>query len=310
MKYLYSVADTNSFTLADDLIQKTQVIQLEKYQKFVFDNNNMLLKLVNKFSKPPEKIIIIFSSVKNIGDSLIELGLLVDILRREYSCDIECFIPYLQYCRSNRLNDDMISLGAKVYISFLKSLPIKKYILFDLHAPELVGFFEQPVYQLSTLPLFHNSFTKRKISLDYVVSPDGGGYDISSKLASILNIKSDFFTKIRRDHSGKFVTDDAKKHNLRGKKILLLDDEINSGETLLVAIERLLNEDVEEIHIAIIYSFVKESILDKISKIKTIKSFTTTNLGIPICPTNVLNLNFDYHIIDCSELLLQYILQH
>ncbi|MGH2416520.1 MAG: phosphoribosyltransferase family protein, partial [Microcystaceae cyanobacterium] len=220
------------------------------------------------------------------------------------------FIPYLQYCRSNRLNDDMISLGAKVYATFLSSIPINKYIMFDLHAPELVGFFSKPVYQLSTISLFQRFFFQKNITFDYIVAPDCGRYDTCFKLANLLNAKVDFFTKIRTEHTGMSFISEDQKPNLCGKKILLLDDEVTSGQTLLNAIERLLNEKVEAIHIAIIYSFLKKSTLDKIIEIKAIKSFTTTNLGVPISKSDIHNLHLDYHIIDCSELLIKYILQH
>ncbi|MGH2415700.1 MAG: hypothetical protein ACRDEA_18810, partial [Microcystaceae cyanobacterium] len=83
--------DTDNYNLANDLTRKSLLISLEEYKKFVFDNKNILLK-VNRLLKNPEKIFIIFFSKESIGDSLIELGLLVDVLRREFSCDIECFI--------------------------------------------------------------------------------------------------------------------------------------------------------------------------------------------------------------------------
>jgi len=295
MKDLYQVNCPDSDLLFSSL--NNTALRKRTYQRFNFDNGNFMLQ-IEEISKKPLQSYISFFNHQTTEGLLLELGFLANIIKREYGSHITCFIRYLEYCRSNRINEKNSSFGSKVYVNLLCSLDIDRFILFDLHATELIGFFSKPVIQTSTLPLFLDHYSRTK--LDYVVAPDCGRVDACFFLSKHLNISMDFFPKTRKCHDGNSEIHIHKRSHLKGKKILLFDDEITSGQTMINAITALIQNGVSEIHIAVIYSFCCQSVLDVIANYPQVRSFTTTNLGTPLSSFG--NRPSDYRILDCTTL--------
>ena len=88
-------------------------------------------------------------------------------------------------------------------------------------------------------------------------------------------------------------------------KVFLFDDEITTGITIINAIKQLIEEEVKEIHIAIIFSFLKLNVLKKINSFKQVKSFVTTNLGFP-CQLKNEVFDFKYRIAYKTSILREY----
>lgn len=300
MNHLYHISSCPEPDLLLDTLKKSERISFQPYRRHSFDNGNFLIEILDSQSKPSQVYISFFNHYST-EPLLFELGLLVNTLKREYGCPIKCFVRYLEYSRSNRVNQKNISFGAKLYINLLCGLDIDQFVVFDLHAPELLGFFSKPISQVSSLPLFINYFHTIGLRFDYIVAPDCGRVDDCYYLSTHLDAKMDFFPKIRRRHGGasEIITKD--RVHLKGKTILLFDDEITSGQTLQHAIESLIYNEVNEIHIAVVYMFCKPEIFKVLERYPQVRSFTTTNLGAPLSFRDDEG-KIAYHILNCSSL--------
>jgi ribose-phosphate pyrophosphokinase len=299
---LYTVTNVPSYGLTKAL-DKGVGVRRQSYERFVFANGNMLIQLRRTDSRADRVLVVAFS--KNAaGELLIELGLLIDALRRDYDAPIHCVLPYLHYSRSNRLSEPSSSFGARVYVNLLDALGADRYFLFDLHAPELLGFFRTPARQLSALPAISTALKRRAVRFDYVVAPDCGRYDDCRSLAGSHDATADFFTKWRRDHSGRSLLTEQRRTHLDGRTVLLFDDEVTTADTLVNAAGAASAAGATEIHVAVLYSFADISALKRLNEIRQIRSFTTTNLGIPIPEQERGQLEFEYEVVDCSNLLV------
>jgi ribose-phosphate pyrophosphokinase len=297
MKDLYQVNGSGQGIF--QIIHPDKKIQRRSYQRIDFNNGNFMIRIEDAHSKPFRSYISFFNH-QQIEGLLLELGFLANTIKREYGCPITCFIRYLEFCRSNRINEKNSSFGSKVYVNMLCSLDIDHFVLFDLHAPELTGFFSKPVSHVSSLPLFLNHDSIKNNRFDYVIAPDCGRADACFFLANHLGADMDFFPKTRKSHDGNSEILTHRRSHLKDKKILLFDDEITSGHTMIHAIEALIQNEVKEIHVAVIYSFCSQAVLDRIALYPQVRSLITTNLGTPRPAFG--NRPEDYQILDCTPL--------
>jgi ribose-phosphate pyrophosphokinase len=299
---LYSVADVSPHPLASGLAGAPGV-RAREHEAFVFANGNRMVRLA---PEPPEPgaVLVLALARHSPGEVLLELGLLVDALRREHDAPIRCALPYLPYSRSNRLSEPHVSLGARVYARMLDSLAVDRLLLFDLHAPEVAGFFSTPVRQASAVPLVADDLARRGVRVDWVVAPDCGRADACRALAAGLGARADFFVKARADHGGGSSIPAPLRPHLAGGAVLLFDDEVTTGDTLVNAARAAAACGAAEIHAAVIHSLCGAAVLRRLGEVPAVRSFVTTNLALPLDEAERAGLPFEYRVLDCSALVL------
>ena len=107
-----------------------------------------------------QKIYVIQSTCTPSNQHLMELFLLLDALKRSAVNDITVCIPYYGYARQDRQPQYGTPISAKLVANLLKKAGAKRIVTFDLHAPQIEGFFDIPIYHLSILPLFTQDIQK------------------------------------------------------------------------------------------------------------------------------------------------------
>ncbi|MFB6719660.1 ribose-phosphate diphosphokinase [Kribbella sp. NPDC056345] len=235
------------------------------------------------------------------AEIVVEVLLLADALSRQGVQDITCVFRYLPYSRSNRLDRQGIALGAKAIIAALESSPISRFIVFDLHSREVLGFFSKPVQWLPTLHRL-SDLTPR-LPGEIVVSPDRGRYDDCVTLANRRSSDLDLLIKIRRDDSGSSELVAGARTDVRGRSVLLFDDEIWSGQTITHAAEALLAAGAANLHYVTVYDFstdeTKRRLLDEVG----FSTFTSTDL------VNTSDADFGdrYQVVDVTSILADYV---
>ncbi len=184
-------------------------------------------------------ITLIQSTSPPANDAIIELLIMVDTLRACSPKSIHLVIPYFGYARQDRFTAKGAPVSAKVVANFIGKSGIDHLTLIDLHNLECDDYFDVPVTHLSALPFFS------RILLDdfdlqntVIVSPDKGGLKRAEQLAALTRLEVVCMTKKRdafgRIHSIEIVGD------VTGKKCVIIDDIIDSGETLAAAAKKLI----------------------------------------------------------------------
>merc|ERR1712093_677542 len=135
-------------------------------------------------------IFIIQSISSPANDNLMELLLCIDALRRSSAKNVTAVIPYFGYARQDRKVVPRTSISAKLVANLITNAGANRIVTVDLHSGQIQGFFDMPVDNLFTTPIFARYIKKNIKSRNLIcVSPDAGAIERTRGLAT--KIKAD-----------------------------------------------------------------------------------------------------------------------
>ncbi|MDQ2662518.1 MAG: ribose-phosphate pyrophosphokinase [Candidatus Eremiobacteraeota bacterium] len=175
-----------------------------------------------------------------VNDSLMELLLMIDALKRASAARITAVIPYYGYAKQDKKTKGREPISAKVVANLLKVTGAKRMVTVDLHAAQIQGFFDGPVDNLTAMPVACNYLKKEGLCDEkiVVVSPDAGGVHRAETFAKRLNSSLAIVFKRRPEPDISEVTDIV--GDVSGKIAVVVDDMISTGGTLAKAAEAIL----------------------------------------------------------------------
>lgn len=166
-----------------------------------------------------------------VNDSILELLIMIDALKRSSAYRITAVIPYFGYARQDRKDQPRVPISAKLMADLVTTSGADRVLTMDLHAGQIQGFFNIPVDHLYATPVLLDYLNKRGISDLVVVSPDAGGVERARVFAKRLHASLAIIDK-RREGTNK-----AQIMNIIGevehKSVLLLDDMIDTAGTIV-----------------------------------------------------------------------------
>ena len=222
-------------------------------------------------------VFVIQSTSNPANDNLMELLLVIDALKRSSAKNITAVIPYFGYARQDRKVAPRTSISAKVVANLITNAGASRVVTVDLHAGQIQGFFDMPVDNLFTTPLFAR-YIKRKFKNKKLicVSPDVGGVQRTRGLAT--RIKADLAIidkRSPRPGSSKVMNIIG---DVRGKTCIIVDDIIDSGGTIVNAVEALKKSGAVEVYIFITHAVLSGEAVEKIKKSKIKKLIITDTI--------------------------------
>jgi len=134
-------------------------------------------------------VYIVQSTSYPVNDNLMELLIMVDALRRASAKTINIVIPYYGYARQDRTAAPREPITAKLVANMLVKAGVNRVLTLDLHAVQVQGFFDIPVDNLYTVPLFAKHYCDKGLTGDdvVVVSPKNSGVKRARSLAEHLD---------------------------------------------------------------------------------------------------------------------------
>ena len=222
-------------------------------------------------------IFVIQSTSNPANDNLMELLLVIDALKRSSAKNITAVIPYFGYARQDRKVVPRTSISAKVVANLITNAGASRVVTVDLHAGQIQGFFDMPVDNLFTTPLFAK-YIKRKLKSKNLicVSPDVGGVQRTRGLATRIKADLAIIDK-RRPKPGQSKVMNI-IGNVRGKTCIIVDDIIDSGGTIVNAAEELKKQGAADVYVFITHAVLSKDAASKISKSKVKKLIITDSI--------------------------------
>ena len=222
-------------------------------------------------------VFVIQSTSTPVNDNIMELLLCIDALRRSSAKHITAVIPYFGYARQDRKVAPRTSISAKVVSNLITNAGASRIVTVDLHAGQIQGFFDIPVDNLFTTPLFARNIKKKFKTKNLIcVSPDVGGVQRTRGLATKLKIDLAIIDK-RRPEAGK-----SKVMNIigdvKGKNCIIVDDIIDSGGTIVNAVEALKKAGATDVYVFVTHAVLSGEAADKITKSKIKKLIITDTI--------------------------------
>lgn len=235
-------------------------------------------------------IYVIQSTCYPTNESIMELLIMLDALKRASARTINIVIPYFGYARQDRKAKPRQPITARLIADMLQTAGADRVLTFDLHAPQIQGFFTIPIDDIYALPLLATYFQDLDSKDLVIVSPDHGGTTRARSLAKILDCPIAIIDKRRPKPNVSEVMHII--GDVDGKTAILIDDMIDTAGTICAgaqavkdlgatkilaccthpvlsgpAIERIQNSVIEELITTDTIELTKEKHIDKIKVI-------------------------------------------
>jgi len=220
-----------------------------------------------KEKKVHRKAVVVQSLSQPTDHHLIEFCLICDALKRKGVKEIIGVIPWLGYSKQDKVFREGEPLSVKVIAKMLQVVSLEKIITFDLHNLAILGFFDIPVINLSANQLFIEHFKNKVDENTVVVAPDVGSVKSSTNFAQELGVDTAYIDKKRDLNSGKVIIKGI-NGEVKGKNILIIDDILATGATLIEAAKFLKKEKVQSIEVGITHHLYVSGVQEKIDKSK------------------------------------------
>ena len=222
-------------------------------------------------------VFVIQSTSTPANDNLMELLLCIDALRRSSAKNITAVIPYFGYARQDRKVVPRTSISAKLVSNLITNAGASRIVTVDLHSGQIQGFFDIPVDNLFTTPLFTRYIKKNLKNKNLIcVSPDVGGVQRTRGLATKINVDLAIIDK-RRSQPGKSQVMRI-IGNVQNKECIIVDDIIDSGGTIINAVDALIKEGAKSVYVFVTHAVLSGEAINKIKKSKINKLIITDSI--------------------------------
>ena len=194
-----------------------------------------------------DDIYIIQSTNKPVNDYLWELLIMIDACKRASANSVNVVMPYFGYARQDRIAASREPITAKLIANMLVKAGVNRILTLDLHAVQVQGFFDTPVDNLFTMPLFAEYYNEKGFTGSdiVVVSPKNSGVKRARGLAEYLDAPIAIID---------YAQDDAEREEgyiigeVEGKTAIIVDDILNTGKTFAEAAKILERAGVKDIY--------------------------------------------------------------
>jgi len=193
-------------------------------------------------------VFIVQSGSPPVNDHVLELLVMINAARLASAARITAVLPLYPYARQDKKSSAREPISARLLADLLERAGADRVLTMDLHAGQIVGFFERPVDHMTALPLFASHYRNRGLhGADVaVVSPDLGRVKAARRLARMLAASFAIVTKVRPEHERAIAAEVI--GDVRGKRVVLGDDMIVSGRTLAAASAALREAGASGVH--------------------------------------------------------------
>ncbi len=212
------------------------------------------------------------------NDHLMELLIMIDALRRASARRITAVIPYFGYARQDRKDQPRVPITAKLVANLITTAGADRVLTIDLHAGQIQGFFDIPLDHLFAINILTQYFIPAKLNNIVVVCPDVGGVKMARAYSKRLNAGLAVVDKRRINDSKTEVMNIMGEVN--GKNVVLVDDVIATGSSVLEAVEALKQEGAKEVYAAVTHAVLSGNAVEKINRSALTKLVITDTISL------------------------------
>jgi len=244
---------------------------------FKFSNDNTFVK-INENVRESDAFVI-QTSCPPVDEHFMEVLILIDALRRASARRITAVLPNFPYSRSDKKDQPRVPITAKLVADLLVTAGASRVITVDLHSDQIQGFFTIPVDHLSALPVIVDYYRSKNLDDFVAVATDAGAAKRAARLAIILDLPLAVMEKQRVGNLDR-VEMRSLIGDVKDKRALIIEDEIDTGGTVVQASELLLERGAREVHVACTHPVFSGPALDRLRKAPIKEVVVTDTLPI------------------------------
>jgi ribose-phosphate pyrophosphokinase len=217
--------------------------------------------------------------VRPVQENLVELLLMLDAARGASAGRITVVLPHYAYARSDKKDAPRISIGGRLVADLLVTAGAGRVLTMTLHSPQVHGFFSVPVDHLHALRELAQHFRNHDLSNTTVVSPDLGNAKAAAAFARMLGVPVAAGAKQRFADDRVVIT--SVIGDVAGRDVIVLDDEIAKGSTVLELLDRMRESGARSVRVACTHGLFSGGALKRIGDQPDVLEIVCTNT-VPI----------------------------
>ena len=249
-------------SLAKDVCDYLQ-IPLGKMEVFEFTNENIFVRIMENVRE--RDVYIIQPICSPVQRNLVELLIILDAFKRASADRITAVLPYYGYSRTDKKDQPRVPITARLIADLLTTAGANRILTVDLHAPQIQGFFNIPVDELTALFILSDYWKNKNLKDIVVVATDIGiskrARDLAEKLDAPLAI-------IEKRRLGNMDTTETLNiiGEVKGRRAITVDDEIDTAGSLVNAVDALLKAGAKEVYSCCTHPVFSGPAIERISK--------------------------------------------
>ncbi len=207
-------------------------------------------------------VFIIQSTCSPVNNTLMELLIMIDAMKRASAGRITAVVPYYGYARQDRKVAPRAPISAKLVADLITTAGVQRLLSMDLHAGQIQGFFNIPVDNLFATPVLIDYMKRFYQDNTVVVSPDTGGVERARAFGKRLGASLAIIDKRREGPNEAQVMNII--GNINGKRIIILDDMIDTAGTVVQAARALMEAGALEVSVCCTHPVLSGPALDRL----------------------------------------------
>jgi ribose-phosphate pyrophosphokinase len=253
-------------------------VPLSPREIVTFPNENIFVRLLT--SVRGQDVFIIQTTSSPVNYNIMELLLLLDTVKRASAGRITAVIPYMAYGRSDKKDQPRVPISARLLADLITVAGADRYMLVDLHAGQIQGFFSIPGDELTAFHILSDYFVSKKLDNAIVVAVDLGFAKKGRNFAEKLRLPMAFIEK-RRD-----VMDAATQAltvigDVAGKNVLLVDDEVDTAGSVANAVNILKAHRAADIYLGFTHAVLSPPAVERLRALPVREIVCTDTVPIP-----------------------------
>ncbi|MGH2670605.1 MAG: ribose-phosphate diphosphokinase [bacterium] len=252
---------------------------LGECEVFEFSNENIFVRFCENIRA--RDVFIVQPIASPVNTRLMELFIMIDAASRASAGRVTAVVPYYAYGRSDKKDQPRVPITARLIANFLEAAGADRVLTVDLHAGQIQGFFNIPLDELTAHSLLGTHFAEKRIPNLTVVATDVGGAKGARQMADRLDAPLAIVEK-RRMGNDERVEALTVIGEVDGRAVLIVDDEVLTGGTLVATAEAVTEHGATIVYAAATHAILAGPAVEHIEK-APIKEFVVTDT-IPLPP--------------------------
>ena len=252
-----SASQALAANVARQLDEKLGLIETKK-----FPDGERYLRIKDEIAED-ERVVVIQSTGFPQDENLMELFFILDTLNDMNVTDITVVSPYLGYSRQERRFKETECISAKATAKLIQTMGVKRLISVNLHEESICDLYDIPAENLSAMPAIAEHIADTFDEKPIILAPDKGAENFAKEIATIIDTDYDYFEKVRL--SPEKVETKPKNISVKGRKVVIIDDIISTGGTIVNAINILSEQGAKSVDVFCVHPVLVNDAVLKIN---------------------------------------------